>query len=113
MKKIIKLLFIILISIAICSCGNKKPTEGQLIEISAVELTNNFYGKNSKDFIFAIINEHKSGYMNFEKDLERFFNGCDWKKLHHQFIHFGRYHCKAKGMLCNDCKLKEICKEVK
>ena len=48
-----------------------------------------------------------------EKDLERFFNGCDWKKLHHQFIHFGRYHCKAKGMLCNDCKLKEICKEVK
>lgn len=71
MKKIIKLLFIILISIAICSCGNKKPTEGQLIEISAVELTNNFYGKNSKDFIFAIINEHKSGYMNFKKDLER------------------------------------------
>ena len=71
MKKIIKLLFVVLISIIMCSCGDKKPIEGQLIEISAVELTNNFYGKNSKDFIFAIINEHKSGYMNFEKDLER------------------------------------------
>ena len=45
-----------------------------------------------------------------EQDLMNFFDGEDWKKLHHQFIHFGRYHCKAKKMLCDDCKLKTLCK---
>ena len=71
MKRIIKLLVILLLPIVICSCNNEQRPAGQLIEISAVELTNNFYGTKSKDFIFVIINEHKSGYMNFEKDLER------------------------------------------
>ena len=44
-----------------------------------------------------------------EKDLMKFFEGEDWKKLHHQFIHFGRYHCKAKGMNCKECQLKHLC----
>lgn len=33
----------------------------------------------------------------------------NWIKAHHQFIFFGRYHCKAIGPNCNECKLKEIC----
>ena len=32
-----------------------------------------------------------------------------WIKAHHQFIFFGRYHCKALNPQCNNCKLKEIC----
>lgn len=30
-------------------------------------------------------------------------------KTHHQFIHFGRYKCKAIHPICDDCEIKEIC----
>jgi len=29
----------------------------------------------------------------------------DWIKTHHQFIFFGRYHCKAQSPNCKQCKL--------
>ena len=45
-----------------------------------------------------------------EKDLMKFFEGEDWKKLHHQFIHFGRYHCISQRPKCEECKLKDICR---
>ena len=34
-----------------------------------------------------------------------------WSKTHHQFVLFGRYYCKAKNPICNNCKLKDICKK--
>ena len=34
-------------------------------------------------------------------------------RLHHQMVLFGRYYCKAKNPLCENCKLKDICKEKK
>jgi len=34
-----------------------------------------------------------------------------WIKTHHQFIHFGRYFCKAISPMCEQCKLHEICKK--
>lgn len=37
----------------------------------------------------------------------------NWIKAHHQFIFFGRYHCKAIRPNCNECKLKEICNDQK
>ena len=33
-----------------------------------------------------------------------------WSKTHHQMVHFGRYKCKSVSPICDDCKLKEICK---
>lgn len=45
-----------------------------------------------------------------EEDLKKFFAGMNWIKLHHQFIFFGRYFCKAKKPECNKCKLKEYCR---
>lgn len=30
--------------------------------------------------------------------------------FHHQMIHFGRYYCTSKKPKCNECKLKDICK---
>ena len=36
-----------------------------------------------------------------------------WSKTHHQFVLFGRYYCKAKNPICNNCKLKDICKAKK
>lgn len=31
-------------------------------------------------------------------------------RLHHQILLFGRYYCKAKNPICEDCKFKKICK---
>ena len=45
-----------------------------------------------------------------EEDLKKFFHDMNWIKLHHQFIFFGRYFCKAKNPECNDCKLKKYCR---
>ena len=44
-----------------------------------------------------------------EEDLKIFFANENWIKLHHQFIFFGRYFCKAKNPSCNKCKLKKYC----
>ena len=33
----------------------------------------------------------------------------NWIKTHHQFIFFGRYHCKAIKPSCSNCQLKDIC----
>lgn len=45
-----------------------------------------------------------------EEDLKSFFAEEDWIKLHHQFIFFGRYTCKARNPQCNSCKLKKYCR---
>ena len=45
-----------------------------------------------------------------ETKLKKNFNEGKWVKLHHQFIHFGRYKCKAIKPDCKDCKLAKICK---
>ena len=47
---------------------------------------------------------------SIEKDLKRIFKKENWIKLHHQFIHFGRYYCKAINPSCKNCKLTKICK---
>lgn len=47
--------------------------------------------------------------LKIEEDLKQFFAGMNWIKLHHQFIFFGRYFCKAKNPECNKCKLKKYC----
>ena len=45
-----------------------------------------------------------------EKKLQNHFPKDKWIKLHHQFIHFGRYICKAQSPNCEGCKLQENCK---
>ena len=45
-----------------------------------------------------------------EKSLRKIFPKEKWSKLHHQFISFGRYYCKAINPQCENCKLKNICK---
>ena len=44
-----------------------------------------------------------------EQKLKKVFPEDRWIKLHHQLIHFGRYHCLARNPYCFSCKLKEIC----
>ena len=45
-----------------------------------------------------------------ESDLMKILPKEKIVKLHHQFIFFGRYHCKSKNPNCNNCKLIDICK---
>lgn len=44
-----------------------------------------------------------------ELKLNDLFDPSLWKKLHHQLIFFGRYHCTAKKPNCSTCKMKDIC----
>ena len=45
-----------------------------------------------------------------EKKLEKEIPRDRWSKTHHQLVLFGRYHCKAVSPLCDNCKIKDICK---
>ena len=47
-----------------------------------------------------------------EKKLMRFFPSELWGKLHHQFIFFGRYKCKAKNPNCEDCPFINNCRKL-
>lgn len=44
-----------------------------------------------------------------EKDLMQIIPKDKWSRLHHQLVLFGRYTCKAKNPLCQNCLLKEYC----
>ena len=47
--------------------------------------------------------------LTIEKKLMAFFPKERWGRLHHQFIFFGRYKCKAIKPECDGCPLKEYC----
>ena len=47
--------------------------------------------------------------LQIEKKLMAYFPEDKWGKLHHQFIFFGRYRCKAVRPECGDCPLQTIC----
>lgn len=46
-----------------------------------------------------------------EEKLMKFYKKDDWAKRHLQMVLFGRYHCKAIKPLCEECKLKDICRK--
>ena len=48
--------------------------------------------------------------ITIEKKLMKKIPKERWSKTHHQLVLFGRYICKAKNPLCDECKLKSICK---
>ncbi len=48
-----------------------------------------------------------------EGELRKIFDEQSWGKLHHQFIHFGRYICKAISPLCDKCPFKCNSKNIK
>lgn len=52
----------------------------------------------------------KDNVLDTERKLKRIIPKKDWVKIHHQFIHFGRYFCTAKNPKCSECKLRDICK---
>ena len=49
--------------------------------------------------------------LRIEKKLSKKIPDNIKHKLHHQLLLFGRYYCKAKNPMCDNCKLKNICKK--
>lgn len=47
--------------------------------------------------------------LEVEKSLEKIIPKDKWVSTHHRFVLFGRYYCKAKRPLCENCKLKDLC----
>lgn len=52
-----------------------------------------------------------SNVKEVEEKLMKFYPKKEWAKRHLQMVLFGRYYCKAIKPLCENCKLKEYCKE--
>lgn len=48
--------------------------------------------------------------LQVEKKLMKIYHKDQWITLHHKFIHFGRYFCKARNPKCKECPLLNICK---
>ena len=49
--------------------------------------------------------------LEIEKQLNKKFPKKSLSRLHHQLVLFGRYYCKAKNPICENCKLLSICKK--
>lgn len=55
------------------------------------------------------IAKESDNVLEVEKKIEKYFKEEDLKKLHHQLIFFGRYHCTSRKPKCEICLLKEHC----
>lgn len=49
--------------------------------------------------------------LKIENKLNKYFPKDKLLRLHHQLVLFGRYYCKAKNPMCENCKLKDMCKK--
>jgi len=54
----------------------------------------------------------KDDVLKIEKKLTNKFKNYNLCRIHHQFVLFGRYYCKAINPKCDTCKLKNICKKI-
>ena len=57
----------------------------------------------------GIANKNDDVY-EIETKLTKKFKKCNLCRIHHQLVLFGRYYCKSARPLCENCKLKSICK---
>ena len=56
------------------------------------------------------IAKKEDSVLDIEKKLMRYFPKGSWGKLHHQFIFFGRYKCRAQKPDCTDCPFASFCR---
>lgn len=52
----------------------------------------------------------KDDVLTIEKKLTNEFSKEELARRHKQMVLFGRYYCKSIKPLCDNCKLKDICK---
>lgn len=51
--------------------------------------------------------------LEIEQKLMKKFPKYTWNHLHHLLIFFGRYLCKARQPMCEECPFQNICKDYK
>lgn len=56
----------------------------------------------------GLVSKNKNVYET-EQYLMKVIPQDKWSRLHHQLVLLGRYTCKAKNPLCENCLLKEYC----
>ena len=56
----------------------------------------------------GLVPKNKNVYET-EQYLMKVIPHDKWSRLHHQLVLLGRYTCKAKNPLCENCLLKEYC----
>lgn len=56
----------------------------------------------------GLVTKNKNVYET-EQYLMKVIPQDKWSRLHHQLVLLGRYTCKAKNPLCENCLLKEYC----
>ncbi|MBE6141664.1 MAG: endonuclease III [Erysipelotrichaceae bacterium] len=89
--------------------GNKTAGVTRLELFKADELpVDTHVARIAKRLKFASKNDEP---LDIEKKLKKAFPQDKWGKLHHQFIHFGRYYCTAKNPKCENCKIRDFCIE--
>ena len=53
---------------------------------------------------------NKKDPLGVSLDLEKLYEKENWYLINSMFVLFGRYVCKARKPLCEDCPLNDICK---
>lgn len=56
--------------------------------------------------------DESDNVLQVEMKLRKAFPKDKYIKLHHQFIHFGRYYCSSRNPCCANCPLKSYCKHL-
>lgn len=51
--------------------------------------------------------------LKVENKLKKFLKKEDWGRVHLQLVLFGRYYCTSKNPKCDNCLLKDYCKQQK
>jgi endonuclease-3 len=56
--------------------------------------------------------KEKDSVLDVELNLKKIIKREDWILSHHLLLLFGRYYCKKASPMCENCKLKEYCKDI-
>ena len=57
------------------------------------------------------ITNKKDDVLKTEKKLKKYFDKSTWNRVNSQLVLFGRYVCLSRNPKCENCNLKNICKE--
>ena len=56
------------------------------------------------------ITTKKDDVLKTEQKLKKYFDRNTWNRINSQMVLFGRYICTSKNPKCENCNLKNICK---
>lgn len=112
--------------ILVDDCGGKVPTDRDKLEKfpGVGRKTTNVFLSEFYDYPAIAVDTHvervskrlklaalNDDVLKIEKKLMKRFDKNLWSKRHLQLVLFGRYYCKAVKPECDECHLKDICRD--